>query len=136
VAEKAYCVGETYLLVNHENRSAVTHKHEFAWIKEAWKNLPEYLSDIYPTPEHLRKRALIDTGFYNENIIDAGTRAAAVRVAAYVRVLDDFKLVIVRSPLVIVRDASGESAPRFRTIGRTEHFVTVNSLTPRAKHSL
>lgn len=109
LADKAYCVGETYLLVPHEERTSATHNHEFAWLKDAWLNLPEALADQFPTQEHLRKRALIDGGFYNETIIDAGTNAAAIRVAAAIRQMDEFALVFVRGVHVIRRVAKSQS---------------------------
>ena len=69
---------------------------------------PENLADLYPTPEHLRKRALIQAGFYTEAIIDAGSKAAALRMAAYARGEDEFAAVFVRGPLVIVRKAKSQ----------------------------
>lgn len=109
LADKAYVVGENYLLVNYEQRSLATHNHEFAWLKDAWLNLPESLSDQFPTAEHLRKRALIDAGFYDETIVDAGTNAAAVRVASAFRSREEFSLVIVRGPAVVIRTAKSQS---------------------------
>lgn len=109
LADKAYTVGECYLLVAHEERSSATHNHEFAWLKDAWLNLPENLADQFPTPEHLRKRALIDAGFYDETIVDAGTNAAALRVASAFRSREDFSLVIVRGPAVVIRTAKSQS---------------------------
>jgi hypothetical protein len=109
LADKAYVVGENYLLVTHEERSSATHNHEFAWLKDAWLNLPENLADQYPTPEHLRKRALIDGGFYDETIVDAGTNAAALRVASAFRAREEFSLVIVRGPAVVIRTAKSQS---------------------------
>lgn len=108
-ADKAYCVGETYVMAPFEQRSDATHRHEFAWLREAWKNLPEKFADLYPSSEHLRKRALIDAGYYHENAIDAGSNAAALRVAAYLKAADDFKLVIVRGPVVLIREAKSQS---------------------------
>lgn len=109
LADKAYTVGETYLLVPHEERTSATHNHEFAWLKDAWLNLPENLADQFPTQEHLRKKALIDAGFYNETIVDAGSNAAALRVASAFRQIDDFSLVIVRGVFVIRRTAKSQS---------------------------
>lgn len=109
LADKAYTIGENYLLVTHEDRSTATHNHEFAWLKEAWLNLPENLSDQFPTPEHLRKRALIDAGFYDETVVDSGSKSAAVRVAAAFRQIDDFSLVFVRGVFVIRRTAKSQS---------------------------
>ncbi len=109
LADKAYTVGESYLLVPHEERSSATHNHEFGWLKDAWLNLPEKLADEFPTPEHLRKRALIDGGFYDQTVIDAGTNAAALRVAAAIRAREEFSLVIVRGPVVVIRTAKSQS---------------------------
>jgi hypothetical protein len=108
-ADKIYTVGEEYFLAPIEERSEASHRHEFAFLREAWKHLSEDLADIYPTPEHLRKRALIDAGYFNETIIDAGSNAAALRVAAAFQGLGDFALVIVRGPLVVRRTAKSQS---------------------------
>lgn len=108
-ADAFYTVGERYIMIPVCHRSDATHKHEFAWLRDAWMNLPETLADQYPTTEHLRKRALIDAGFYDETIVDAGTAAAAIRVAAAFRTIDDFALVIVRGPYVIRRTAKSQS---------------------------
>jgi hypothetical protein len=117
LADKAYCIGEVYWLVPHEERSTATHNHEFAWLKDAWLNLPEDMADQCPTQEHLRKRALIDAGFYNETVTDAGSNAAALRVAATMRAMDEFALVIVRGPLVVLRRAKSQSR---RAMGKQE----------------
>lgn len=90
-------------------RSHQSHAHEFAWLTEAWRNLPERLANTYPTAEHLRKRALIEAGWYDEEIIDVGTNAGALRVAAHLRKHDDFALVIVRGGYVVVRTAKSQS---------------------------
>src|SRR5690606_25546489 len=92
-AEKTAAVGETYSLVQHEERSTASHNQEFAWLRDAWLNLPEGLADLYPTAEHLRKRALIEAGYYDETVIDAGSRAAALRVASAIRAREEFSLV-------------------------------------------
>lgn len=108
-AGRQYDLGEVYRLEHREERSAASHAHEFAWLHDAWLNLPEHLADLFPSPEHLRKRALIDAGFYDEVITDCGSNAAALRVAARLRTKDDFALVIVRGPLVVERTAKSQS---------------------------
>ena len=107
-AVKAYEPGRRYWLEEVNERSWISHQQQFAWIGEAWANLPEGLADLYPTPEHLRKRALIQAGFYTEAIIDAGSKTAALRMAAYARGADEFAAVFVRGPLVIVRKAKSQ----------------------------
>lgn len=108
-ADREFVVGQNYPLIQHEDRTSATHNHEFGWLKDAWLNLPESLSDLYPTSEHLRKRALIDAGYYNEEIIDAGSNAAALRVASAFRKREEFSLVIVRGAFVIIRTAKSQS---------------------------
>lgn len=107
-ADRQYVVGEVYRLEHREDRSDATHRHEFAWLHDAWLNLPERHADQFPTSEHLRKRALIDAGYYHEDIIDCGTNAAALRVASFAR-KDDLALIIVRGVFVIVRTAKSQS---------------------------
>lgn len=108
-ADKLYVVGGIYRLVAVEERSSKSHSHEFAWLKKAWENLPEHLAEQFPSPEHLRKRALVDAGFFDETIIDTGSNAAAIRVASTVRARSEFAVVFVRGINVIIRDAKSQS---------------------------
>jgi hypothetical protein len=103
-AYKEFVVGQRYWLEPVSERSWISHRHEFAFVKEAWMSLPEALADTFPTPEHLRKAALIATGWRRETLIDAGSAAAALRVAAYVRNRDQFAYVLTRGRMVIVRE--------------------------------
>lgn len=111
VANEQFVVGQTYRLVEEAERSEVSHRHEFAWLKSAWMSLPENMADDFPTSEHLRKRALVATGFYDEQIIDAGTQAAALRVAMGVRSFpgEDFSHVVTRGGLVVIRRPKSQS---------------------------
>lgn len=105
-----------YWLTPEPQRSEKTHGHEFAVIKDAWLNLPESLAEQYPSPDSLRKRALIQAGYYDEQIIDAGTNAAALRVAQGVKSFpgEDFSMVFVRGVFVIIRRAKSQS---YRAMG-------------------
>lgn len=78
--------GIVFVEVEH-GRSASSHKHQFAWIKDAWASLPERLTDApyAATPETLRKHALIATGYHDVITVDCGTKAAAERVAPALR---------------------------------------------------
>lgn len=117
LCDQQFVIGERYRLVPHEDRSEKSHSHEFAWLKSAWQSLPEHLAESYPSPEHLRKRALIDGGFFTEEVIDAGSKAGALRVASYIRGRDEFAVVIVRGPVVVVRHAKSQS---YRSMDRKE----------------
>lgn len=108
-ADKYFVVGYRYNIEEIKQRSTASHNHEFAWLHTAWQQLPEAISDQFPTSEHLRKSALIDAGFYNETVLDVGTNAAALRVAAQMRNDDDFARVVVRGPIVVRRTAKSQS---------------------------
>ena len=108
LADKEYVIGRRYWLEETSERSWISHQQQFAWIGEAWGNLPDSLAETFPTPEHLRKAALIATGWHREAIIDCGSRAAAARVAAYARNEDEFARVVVRGSTVIVQKARSQ----------------------------
>lgn len=107
-ADKEYVIGRLYWLTEVSDRSWISHRHEFAWIASAWDNLPEALTDTFPSPEHLRKSALVATGWHRETIIDAGNAAAALRVAAYARNEDEFASVRTRGSTVIIHKARSQ----------------------------
>lgn len=115
-ADAMFCVGETYTMAPVEDRSAASHRHYFASINEAWANLPEGMTETYPTAEHLRKTALIRAGYRDERSIVCASKAEAHRVAAFIRPLDDYALVIVSGAVVRVYTAKSQS---LRAMGKT-----------------
>jgi len=88
------------------DRSMNSHGHQFAEIRDAWEHLPETVRDApwAQSPETLRKHALIVTGYCDVETIDAGSKAAAERVSAYVGALarkaHGYALTVVSGPLV------------------------------------
>lgn len=108
-ADQAFCIGETYTLAPVEDRSAASHRHYFAAINEAWANLPDHLSERYPTAEHLRKAALIRAGHHDERSIVCASRAEALRVAAFIKPMDDYALVATSGAVVRVFTAKSQS---------------------------
>ncbi len=96
-----FVVGETYMLAEIEERSVRSHQHYFASINEAWRNLPEHLAERFPSAEHLRKWALIKTGYRDERSTVCASKAEALRVAAFIRPIDDYAVVVVRDAVVI-----------------------------------
>lgn len=108
-ADEQFVEGACYWLNIEPERTERSHNHEFAAIAEAWKHLPDHLAEQFPSSEHLRKRALIDAGFYTEQVIDVGSAAGALRVAAFARGEDQFAAVVVRGPIVVVRKAKSQS---------------------------
>jgi hypothetical protein len=107
--DEAFVIGTLYPMTVYEDRSDKTHKHAFAWVREAWSSLPDNLLEVCPTPEHLRKRALVECGFFDETMIDAGTTGAALRVAAAWKARDTFAHIVVRKKFVVIRTAKSQS---------------------------
>lgn len=112
-----FVVGAIYALAVQEDRSAASHRHYFASIREAWMNLNETDSARFPTPEHLRKYALISTGYADERSIVCASKAEALRVAAFIRPMDDFSVVVARDGVVKVFTAKSQSQ---RAMGKAD----------------
>ena len=117
IADKTYVDGESYRLGVIEERSANSHSHYFAALNEAFMNLPDDLAERFPTVEHLRKYALIQTGFRDERSIACASKAEALRVAAFIKPMDGYALVAVKDALVLVYTAKSQS---YRAMGKED----------------
>ena len=109
--------GEIVPLVRHEDRSGASHNHYFATLADLWESLPEGEADRWPTVEHLRKYALIRTGWRDERSIVCASRAEALRLAAFVRPMDPYAVVAVSEAVVRVWTAKSQS---LRAMGRQD----------------
>ena len=101
-ADKEFVVGEIYRLEQVHERSTATHNHEFAWLADAWKNLPERY-DHEPwaqSPEHLRKYGLIMCKFCTTETFPCGSNAEALRWAARLRADDEYCIISVSGTVV------------------------------------
>lgn len=101
LADRAYVDGEEYRLGVIEERSVNSHNHFFAMVAETWANLPDDKAMEFPTPEALRKHALIMTGYREERKLVCSSPAEARKVAAFIRPHDDYAIVSVNGPVVI-----------------------------------
>jgi hypothetical protein len=115
--DRQFVVGSEYTLVQHEDRSAASHRFYFAAVNEAWKNLPEQIADTFPSAEHLRKWALIRAGYRAERTHTAATKAEALRLAAFIKPIDDFAIVTTSGLAVTVWTAKSQSV---RAMGKKE----------------
>jgi hypothetical protein len=114
-ADAAFAIGETRMMVEVEERSEASHKQEFAWLREAWLSLPESIAREFPSPEHLRKRALIATGWCTMTDYVCSSGAEAIRWAANLRKeVDEYALVIVERSVVRVMKAKSQSRKAMR----------------------
>ncbi len=74
-ADAQFVIGERYRMTTVEERSAKSHAHYFACVTDAWANLPEEYEGRWPTADHLRKYALIKTGYRREETFAASSKA-------------------------------------------------------------
>lgn len=91
-----------------EHRSSETHRHFFAVVNEAWKNLPEELADDFPNPETLRKWALIKAGFCSETRIVCANNSEAMTLAAKAKAMDKFSLIAIDGKAVTIWTADSQ----------------------------
>lgn len=112
-----FTVGEVYALDEIQERSSKSHQQYFASIREVWLNLPDEAAQQFPTPEALRKFALIRTGFHDARSIQASSRAEALRIAAFLKPMDEFAIVTVTGSTVTVFTAKSQS---YRAMGKAD----------------
>ena len=109
VCDKHFVVGAVYSMGEHEDRSTASHRHFFAACNDAWASLPEHMADQFPTADHLRKFALIKAGFYDSRTLVASSRTEALRLAAFVKPMDEFAIVTTEGATVTVFTAKSQS---------------------------
>jgi hypothetical protein len=117
--DKQFVVGEVHQLEEAHSRSSKTHNHEFAFVHQAWKTLPEVFAaaPFAQSPDHLRRYALIITGWSDTQSYVCGSNAEALRWAANLRPLDEFSIVTVKGSIVERRTAKSQS---MRAMGRDD----------------
>ena len=84
-ADSAFDEGNIYQLKTVNPRSAKSHAHYFACLKEAWMNLPEPLAMQFPNEDAMRAWSLIRTGWCDRRSLPCSSAAQAERVAAFIR---------------------------------------------------
>jgi hypothetical protein len=102
LADQQFVIGEIYTLEQVFERTSKSHNHEFAWLADAWKNLPERF-DNEPwaqSPEHLRKFGLIRCKFCTTETFACGSNAEAMRWAPRLRADDEYCIVSVSGSVV------------------------------------
>ena len=109
LAQKHFGAGEVIKLVQHEERSGASHNHYFACVADAHANLPDELAIQFPSPDHLRRFALISTGFCTSHILTLDTPEEARKVATFMVPLDDFGVISLKGCTVTKFVAQSQS---------------------------
>lgn len=117
LCDREFVVGQQYRIVIEEERSQASHNHFFASIGEAWKNLPDDLADRFQTPDHLRKFALIKSGYADERSIVCASKAEAQRVASFIKPIDGYAVVVIHEATVRFFTARSQS---MKAMGKQE----------------
>lgn len=109
----AYChdtfgEGEIVAFERHEPISDRSRGHYFACIKAAWDNIPER-DERFPTPEALRKWALIRSGWCHKSEIVLDSPEQAALVASFTGNAEGV-IVVVRENIVVKYTAKSQSA--------------------------
>lgn len=108
-ADRHFVIGQTYRLEEATERSEISHRHEFAWLREAYANLPENVALHFDNEDQLRKFALIQTGWCEREEHVYPTKAEALRQAATIRRhKTEYCLVVVRDAIVTVLTARSQ----------------------------
>ena len=112
--------GEIVSVTIERGRSGQSHRHQFAWVHDAWLTLPEAVRDMpwAETAETMRKHALIATGFHQTYTLDCGGEAPARRVKAALVAAEagkhGYALGRVRGPVVTIWTPESQS---YRAMG-------------------
>ena len=125
LADEAYTVGEDYFLEERQERSSKAHARFFASVTECWHSLPDDLAARFPTPDALRKYALVMTGFRDAKTVPCATRAEALRWAAVVQALDSFAVVAIDGATVTVLTPQSQS---YRSMGKKRFHESADAV--------
>lgn len=124
--DKVLIVGQVYRMAPVEERSAISHRHYFASIQEAFDNLPDALGGQFKNAEALRKWALIKAGYCDAQTHPCSSKAEAERIAAFIRPMDEYAIVTVARNVVTrytARSQNMKSMDR-KTFQRSKDDVT------------
>ena len=108
LCETQFEAGRHYIMEADGERSYKSHNHYFAQIHDCWQNLPEALSERFPTAEHLRKWCLIREGYSCQITHVCGSEAEAKELAAKLKPVDEFSVVVARDLTVIIAQAKSQ----------------------------
>ena len=127
LADKALVIGEVHRWEIVSDRSADSHRHYFAVLNEAWQNLPEALAMDFPSPEHLRKWGLIQSGYCNMTKMEFRTNDDSVKAADVMQAMDNYNIFLPTGSVKIGDlDYALESNSMFDLVKRMEEIPLHN----------
>ncbi|WP_373237740.1 hypothetical protein [Cohaesibacter celericrescens] len=136
--KERFHVGEIYAVDAIDERSAAEHNRFFAQVDTLWETLPETMQHDFPTSVHLRKRALVETGFCTEHVHPCKSKAEAQRVRILIKSREQYTIVIVQDDVVRTFEPMSQSVPEMgrrqfkKSAEAVEDWIT--SLIENAHH--
>ncbi len=107
-ANERFIVGMRYTMEEVQHASDRSRGHYFAALREAWQNLPDHLVPEFPSVDHLRKRALIETGHYLERRLVTASAQEARKLLTFLAPTDEFAVYSINGGVVIERKARSQ----------------------------
>lgn len=104
-----FVVGERYRGELHAERSDVSHKHQFAWLHDAWLSLPEHVAARFLNEDQLRRHALIAGGFCDSTTVVCASRAEAERWCQYLRAREPDTIITISGNVLVQFTAFSQS---------------------------
>ncbi len=109
LANAEFVVGDLYRCEVQENRSWISHKHQFAWLHEAWLSLPEHVAERFRNEEHLRKHGLIAGGFCDSQTVVCASKSEAQRWYKHLRSREPDTVIVVKDNVLVQFTARSQS---------------------------
>ncbi len=109
LANAEFTVGERYRCEVQDDRTWVSHKHQFAWLHEAWLSLPEHIAERFLNEDHLRRHALIAGGFCDSSTVVCASRAEAERWYKHLREREPDTVIVLKGNVLVQFTAWSQS---------------------------
>ncbi len=109
LADRHYAAGELVRMERHEMVSSASRGHYFCVLKDAHANLPDHWAVQFPSVEALRKYALVKAGYCDQHTFVCASKAEALRLAAFLKVMDEYGIIVVKETTVTKYTAKSQS---------------------------
>lgn len=106
--DRQLVVGEAYRIDIYHERSEKFHAKYFAVIADAWEHLPEPWAAMLPSPEHLRKYALIKAGWCEVVTFPMKSREEALKAINTAKFFDAYCLATATGNVLTVYKARSQ----------------------------
>lgn len=119
--KKLYADGKAIWLEQIQFRSMDSHRHLFAELHERWESMPEYIRSRFIDEDHLRKYALIRTGWVRAmRHIPFTSREDAITGAVVAKLVDSYALVTIDENVVTIYVARSQKMSGFRSMNNSD----------------